>query len=109
MWTRARSRAAAEGGAPVTYSSADGLRVELDSAGVLRLVLDRPQKRNALDDDVVAALIDTVDEAGRDEAVRVILIGGAGDHFCGGFDIVSRNDAVGRNQQGGGKPRAGSI
>jgi len=87
----------------MTYSSTDGLRVELDSSGVLRLTLDRPEKRNALDDGMVSALIDTVDEAGRDEAVRVILLTGAGDHFCGGFDIVSRN------QPGGQKPRAGSI
>src|SRR5205085_555711 len=41
--------------------------------------------------------------AGRDEAVRVILIAGSGDHFCAGFDIV------GRNEPGGKKPRAGSI
>jgi 2-(1,2-epoxy-1,2-dihydrophenyl)acetyl-CoA isomerase len=77
---------------------------------VLRLVLDRPEKRNALDDGMVSALIDAVDQAGRDEAVRVILLTGAGDHFCGGFDIVSRNDGVGRSAGAGGqKPRAGSI
>jgi 2-(1,2-epoxy-1,2-dihydrophenyl)acetyl-CoA isomerase len=93
----------------MTYSSADGLRVELDSAGVLRAVIDRPDKRNAFDDGMVSALIDTIDEAGRDEAVRVILLTGAGDHFCGGFDIVSRNDGVSRNEPGGQKPRAGSI
>jgi 2-(1,2-epoxy-1,2-dihydrophenyl)acetyl-CoA isomerase len=87
----------------VSYSAVDGLRVDLDDRGVLRLVLDHPDKRNALDDGMVAALIDTVDEAGRDEAVRVILLTGAGDHFCGGFDIV------GRNQPGEQKPRAGSI
>ncbi len=87
------------------------LHVDLDSAGVLRLVLDRPDKRNALDDDTVSALIEAVDSAGRDEAVRVILLTGAGDHFCGGFDIVSRNDSVSRNPTGGSgqKPRAGSI
>src|SRR4051794_16702303 len=93
----------------MSYSSVDGVGVELDSNGVLRLELDRPQKRNALDDGMVAALIDAVDEAGRDEAVRVVMITGKGDHFCGGFDIVSRNDAVGRNEPGGKKPRAGSI
>jgi 2-(1,2-epoxy-1,2-dihydrophenyl)acetyl-CoA isomerase len=93
----------------MTYASVDGLKVELDNAGVLRVTLDRPDKRNALDDGMVAALIDTVESAGQDEAVRVILLAGAGDHFCGGFDIVSRNDGVGRNRSGGPKPRAGSI
>jgi 2-(1,2-epoxy-1,2-dihydrophenyl)acetyl-CoA isomerase len=87
----------------VSYSSVDGLDVGLDKGGVLRLVLNRPSKRNALDDGMVAGLISAVDAAGRDEGVRVILLTGAGDHFCGGFDIVGRNEA------GGEKPRAGSI
>jgi 2-(1,2-epoxy-1,2-dihydrophenyl)acetyl-CoA isomerase len=70
--------------------------------GVLRLHLDKPAKRNALDDDMVAAMIEAVDEAGRDEGVRAIAITAEGDHFCAGFDIVARNadDA---------KPRVGSI
>lgn len=93
----------------MSYTSVDGLQVALDDAGVLRLTLDRPEKRNALDDGMVAALIDAVEAAGKDEAVRAILITGSGDHFCGGFDIVSRNDPVGRNQPGGQKPRAGSM
>jgi len=93
----------------VTYASVDGLTVELDSAGVLRLVLDKPEKRNALDDGMVDAMIDAVDSAGRDEGVRVIVVTGAGDHFCAGFDIVSRNENVGRNEPRDKKPRAGSI
>lgn len=87
----------------MSYSSVPGLDVDLDASGVLRLVLNRPEKRNALDDGMVSALIDVVDEAGRDEAVRTIYLTGAGDHFCGGFDIISRN------QPGGQKPAAGSI
>ena len=74
------------------------------SAGVLRIHLDKPAKRNALDDDMIAAITDAVDMAGRDEAVRVILFTAEGDHFCSGFDIVGRNrgDADAR-------PRIGSI
>ena len=95
----------------MTYESVDGLDVELDSEGVLRLVLDRPEKRNALDDGMVEAMIGAVESGGQDEAVRVIVVSGAGDHFCGGFDIVSRNDPVGRNEptERNKKPRAGSI
>jgi 2-(1,2-epoxy-1,2-dihydrophenyl)acetyl-CoA isomerase len=87
----------------VSYASVEGLDVALDDAGVLRLTLDRPDKRNALDDDIVGGLIDAVESAGKDEAVRALLLTGSGDHFCGGFDFV------GRNQPGGQKPRAGSI
>jgi len=78
------------------------IRVERRDDGVLRLHLDKPAKRNALDDDMVAGLIDAVDGAGRDEEVRSILLTAEGDHFCSGFDIVGRN-------AGEARPRIGSI
>jgi 2-(1,2-epoxy-1,2-dihydrophenyl)acetyl-CoA isomerase len=86
------------------YESVAGLDVALDDAGVLRLTLRRPDKRNAIDDSMMLGLIDTFTAAGPDERVRVILLEGAGDHFCGGADIVARN-APGSDV----KPRAGSI
>jgi 2-(1,2-epoxy-1,2-dihydrophenyl)acetyl-CoA isomerase len=86
-----------------SYRPVDGLAVELDDA-VLVLRLDRPTLRNAISDVMMAGLIEAVDQAGRDEAVRVIHITGTGDHFCGGADIVARN-AGGQGQ----RPRAGSI
>jgi 2-(1,2-epoxy-1,2-dihydrophenyl)acetyl-CoA isomerase len=86
------------------YASVDGLRVRLDGA-VLRLTLDRPAKRNALDDVMVAGLIGAIDAAGRDERVRAIVLAGEGDHFCGGADIVARN-AGGPDAP---RPRVGSI
>jgi 2-(1,2-epoxy-1,2-dihydrophenyl)acetyl-CoA isomerase len=82
------------------------LVVERRDDGVLRLRLAKPDKRNALDDDMVAGLIDAVDAAGRDEAVRAILLTAEGDHFCSGFDIVTRNAGDGEATA---KPRAGSI
>ena len=84
------------------YDSIEHLRIALGDDGVLRLHLDKPAKRNALDDDMVAALIGAVDAAGRDEAVRVVLLSAEGDHFCSGFDIVGRN----ADQS---KPRVGTI
>ena len=78
------------------------VRIDRDG-GVLRLTLDKPAKRNALDDDMVATLIHEVDQANQDEAVRVILLTSSGDHFCAGFDIVARNS------EGGARPRVGSI
>ena len=89
------------------YRPVDGLGVALDGA-VLRLQLDRPAKRNALDDTMVAGMVDALDAAGRDERVRCVVLSGAGDHFCGGADIVARNAPA----QGGEppkRPRVGSI
>jgi 2-(1,2-epoxy-1,2-dihydrophenyl)acetyl-CoA isomerase len=82
--------------------SFEGLAVSHDE-GVLRLELQRPEKRNAIDDSIMDGLIETIDAAGRDESVRVIVLSGAGDHFCGGADIVARNTP------GGDRPRVGSI
>ncbi|HLM16452.1 MAG TPA: enoyl-CoA hydratase-related protein [Acidimicrobiia bacterium] len=87
------------------YESVDGLDVEL-AEGVLTLRLARPEKRNALNDTMMYAAIDAVDLAGRDEAVRVILLTSAGEHFCSGFDWVARNQEA---KETGAKPRAGSI
>ena len=83
------------------YASRPGLDVDL-TEGVLRLRLDRPDKRNAVDDEMMAGLVDSVSTAEEDEAVRVIVIDGAGEHFCAGADIVARNE-------GDDRPRVGSI
>ena len=50
------------------------------------------------------AAIDAVDLAGRDEAVRAILLTGAGEHFCSGFDFVARNQ-----EADAASPASGSI
>ncbi|WP_261567323.1 enoyl-CoA hydratase/isomerase family protein [Frankia gtarii] len=84
------------------YAGTAGLDVALVD-GVLRLRLDRPDKRNAVSDAMMAGLADAVEQAGQDEAVRVIVLSGAGGNFCGGADIVARNNATGP------RPRAGSI
>ena len=86
----------------MTYDPVPGLDVAL-VGGVLRLELARPEKRNAIDDGMMAGLIDALDAANRDEAVRVVLLTGAGDHFCSGADIVARN------APSGARPRVGSI
>jgi len=87
----------------MNYEPTDGLDARLDG-GALRITLDRPEKRNALDDVMVDALIDHLDRANQDEDVRVIVVDGRGEDFCAGFDIVSRN-AVASDR----KPRVGSI
>lgn len=80
-----------------------GLLRTLDG-GVLRLTIDRPERRNAVDDDMVRELIATFEAASADEAIRAILLGSTGDDFCSGFDVIGRNadaDAP--------RPRVGSI
>jgi enoyl-CoA hydratase/carnithine racemase len=67
----------------------DGVvRVERDGA-VCRLVLDRPDKRNALDEEVRVALRDALTALADDPAVRVVVLAGAGPSFSAGADLVS--------------------
>lgn len=54
---------------------------------VARITLNRPDKRNALNDAVIASVKDGLREASRDERVRVVVITGAGKDFCSGADL----------------------
>jgi enoyl-CoA hydratase/carnithine racemase len=49
---------------------------------IARIILNRPDKRNALDDEIVSEFKDALGAAARDEAVRVVLVTGAGKDFC---------------------------
>ena len=56
--------------------------------GVCTLELNRPDKRNALNGDLVSALHDALGEAAVDDEVRVIALRGAGSDFCSGADLA---------------------
>jgi 2-(1,2-epoxy-1,2-dihydrophenyl)acetyl-CoA isomerase len=63
-------------------------RVVVDIAGGIgTLTLNRPEKLNALDVALCTALIDALRLLTRHEAVRVIVITGAGRGFCAGADL----------------------
>lgn len=64
----------------------DELRAQTDGPA-LRLTLNRPDRRNALTPEVAAALareLDLIEERGD---VQVVVLGGAGGHFCAGLDL----------------------
>jgi 2-(1,2-epoxy-1,2-dihydrophenyl)acetyl-CoA isomerase len=73
----------------MSYQSVEGLVVTLDGP-VLRITIDRAERRNALTDDTVAAMVSAIEAAGEDEAVRVIVLSGTGPDFCSGFDLGTR-------------------
>lgn len=62
-------------------------RLELGDDGVATLTLDRPDRRNAVLPQDWRALEDRLDELGADEAVRVVVLTGAGEVFCSGGDL----------------------
>ena len=54
---------------------------------VARITLNRPEKRNALNDAMVSGLSAALRDAERNDAVRVVVITGAGKDFCSGADL----------------------
>ena len=54
----------------------------------LVLTIDRPERRNALNAEVIGALREALDRARSDETIRVVVLTGAGDEaFCAGADL----------------------
>jgi methylglutaconyl-CoA hydratase len=60
---------------------------ELDERGVLRLTMNRPDVHNAFDDHLILRLIDALDAASDNEAVRLVLLGSIGKSFSAGGDL----------------------
>lgn len=57
------------------------------AGGVLTLVMNRPDKKNALTDAMYGAMADAMEAAQGDAAIRAVVVRGAGDMFCAGNDI----------------------
>src|ERR1700687_6209888 len=55
---------------------------------IVWVTLARPEKANALDRTTVEQLLHILTEAERDESVRVLILMGAGRHFCAGADLA---------------------
>jgi methylglutaconyl-CoA hydratase len=61
---------------------------------VLRITLNRPDVRNAFDEEVIAALTTAVRDAGQDRTLRAIVLAGNGRSFCAGADLAWMTKAV---------------
>ena len=57
--------------------------------GVARIMLNRPEKRNALNDELIASLKDALRRAHDDDEVSAIVVTGAGSDFCSGADLAA--------------------
>jgi methylglutaconyl-CoA hydratase len=53
------------------------------------ITLNRPEKRNALNDELIAALKSALREADADDGLRAVVLQGAGKDFCSGADLSS--------------------
>lgn len=69
------------------------IKTELDQAGILTITLNRVEKLNALNQQVLSALSEQFTKAKNDDSIKAILITGAGKAFCAGADINRLLDA----------------
>lgn len=60
----------------------------LDPRGIATVMLNRPDKHNAFDPDIVASLLETFAQLETNSAVRAIVLTGAGKSFCAGADLA---------------------
>lgn len=91
-------------GAPTsipTPSEETGIRVEATD-GLLQIVIDRPDRKGAIDQVAVRAMIEVLEAAALEDSFRAVLLTSTGDDFCSGSDWVKANTADD-------KPRAGNL
>jgi 2-(1,2-epoxy-1,2-dihydrophenyl)acetyl-CoA isomerase len=63
-----------------------------DDGPVRTITLNRPERLNALDDPCRRALLSALEDAAEDDAVRVIVLTGAGRAFCTGQDVTASEE-----------------
>ncbi len=61
--------------------------IETDARGVATLTLNEPERHNCLSPAMLDALTDAARRLGADDAVRVVVLTGAGRSFCAGGDL----------------------
>lgn len=61
---------------------------EQPAAGVARIVLARPERRNAQSRRMTHELNEAFDRAAQDDAVKVVILAGRGSDFCSGHDLA---------------------
>lgn len=70
--------------------------------GLLRVVIDRPERKGSLDVAAVRRMVETLESAATDDSLRAVLVTSSGPDFCSGSDWVASN-------VDGEKPRSGSV
>ena len=69
----------------------DVLVIDHPRPGVRRLTMNRPEKRNALNNELRGAILAALQEADGDPAVKVSVLRGAGPAFSAGYDLSANN------------------
>ena len=75
------------------------LKEKLESS-LLRLTLNNPQSKNALSEDMISTLMNSINAAFNDHSIKVIIISASGNVFCAGHDLKEITEARGGEDSG---------
>lgn len=70
------------------------LKFSVGDDGLARIVLDRPERMNAFTFEMIDAWTEALVRCRTDDAVKIVLVTGAGPAFCSGGDIVEMGDRL---------------
>ncbi|GBG39725.1 enoyl-CoA hydratase/isomerase family protein [Mycobacterium montefiorense] len=84
-------------------ADAEGSVTARRDGAILRLTIDRVQRRNSLTHLMIETLVGALTDAATDDSLRAIHLNSAGDDFCSGADWVATNSGAGQ------RPRTGDL
>jgi methylglutaconyl-CoA hydratase len=84
----------------MNFPEFETLKIDMDKRGVATLILNRPDKHNALNEVLIADLRSAAALLDRSEDVRVVVLTGAGKSFCAGGDIQWFAGNMEKNREG---------
>ena len=77
---------------PATTSAAESMVLQEEENGVATITLNRPKQFNALSEAMLATLQEKLEAIAENEAVRLVILQGAGKVFCAGHDLKEMID-----------------
>ncbi|MBT4891273.1 MAG: enoyl-CoA hydratase, partial [Rhodospirillales bacterium] len=81
-------------------SNFETIRLDVDARGVARLTLNRPEKHNSLNAQMIAELRAALSQIDDEGGVRVVILSGEGKSFCAGGDLGWMKDQVDSDRDG---------
>ena len=92
---------------PDSDATSDLVLLEATEEGAVTVTLNRPQKKNAFDFELIGALRETFETLRDQEQIRVVFVQGAGGTFSAGADLEWMRDAVEHSEEDNKPPGAG--
>jgi enoyl-CoA hydratase/carnithine racemase len=80
---------------PVAYNT---IAYDVAADGILTITLNRPDRLNAYTPEMCAELVDAFGRASREDAVKAVVVTGAGRAYCAGMDLASEGNVFGLDE-----------